>query len=180
LGIPAIFLDRDGTLNKDQHFLKRIQDFEWLEGAVEGLRLLTQKGWPVVVVSNQSGLARGYFTEVFLQEVEALMRKDCPEVQWLGFYYCPHHPEFSGECDCRKPKPGLLLAAATQHGIELGQSWMVGDQPRDLQAGLAAGTQVAGVCSGRDAGAHLQSYTQHELFKNLWDFARKIPLCTKI
>jgi D-glycero-D-manno-heptose 1,7-bisphosphate phosphatase len=150
---PAIFLDRDGTLNLEKNYLHHIADWEWIAGARESIRALREAGYCILVVSNQSGIARGMFTAA---EVDALHRFVNTELaasgtQIDGFYYCPHHPEFSGDCSCRKPKPGMLLTAAAEHRIDLSHSWMIGDKRIDVEAALAAGVRPLMVRTGHGA-----------------------------
>jgi D-glycero-D-manno-heptose 1,7-bisphosphate phosphatase len=145
----AIFLDRDGTIIRDAHFLARPDQIELMPGAVEGLRALSGAGFRLIVVSNQSGIARGYFKVEDLQAVEraldALLRREGVIID--AWYYCPHLDE---GCDCRKPRPGMLLRAARDLGVDLGASYMVGDGERDVEAGRAAGVKRAFLL-GKDA-----------------------------
>ena len=146
----AIFLDRDGTINKYVGFLRNIDDFELIDGAAEAIKLINQSGYLAIIVTNQPVIARGEVTWEQLNEIhrkmETLLGKEGAYVD--GIYLCPHHPDkgFAGErqeykivCDCRKPKPGLLLKAAKDFNIDLSQSYMIGDDDRDVQAGLNAG-----------------------------------------
>lgn len=133
----AIFLDRDGTLNNDTGYVHRKEDWHWLPGVVETLRRFHAVGYLLVVVSNQSGIARGMFGEDDLHALEAWINEDLAASNAVidAWYYCPHLPEVTGPCDCRKPEPGLLLRAAADLNIDLARSWMVGDRVRDMQAG---------------------------------------------
>ena len=142
----AIFLDRDGTIIADKGFVHKKEDLELLAGAVEAIKLANRHGFLVVVVTNQSGVARGLFTE---EDVKAFNAQLAQVLAGQGtkidaFYYCPHHPQaplptYRKECDCRKPAPGLILRAARELGIDLSRSWTVGDNPRDVEAGKQAG-----------------------------------------
>ena len=134
----AVFLDRDGTINADKEYLWRIEDFEFLPGAVEALRLLKQAGFLLIVISNQSGVARGYYTESDIIRLHTWMERALASqgVKLDGIYYCPHHPDGTVEqyrknCDCRKPMVGLFLRAAKEHAIDFSQSYAVGDKLRD-------------------------------------------------
>lgn len=147
---PAVFLDRDGTINEQMGYINHISRFVMLPQAAAGIRLLNEQGIPVVVVSNQSGLARGYFPESLIGEVHAKMNNSLAEAgaHVDGIYYCPHHPEAKEErfrlaCDCRKPKPGLFLQAAAELDLDLERSYVVGDRWSDLKA--AAAVQAKGV-----------------------------------
>jgi len=150
----AVFLDRDGTINLEKEYLYRIEDFEFVSGAEEAIRLLNDSGYFVVVVTNQSGVARGYYTE---EDVEKLHREVSVRLAAKGahvdaWYYCPHHPAGKGSyalpCRCRKPLPGMLLTAADRYGINLEESVMIGDKRIDIEAGLAAGCRSILVRSG--------------------------------
>lgn len=150
----AIFLDRDGTINKYVGFLRNIEQFELLSGVSEAIRKINQSGYLAVVVTNQPVIARGEVTYTELQEIhnkmETILGKDGAYLD--GIYFCPHHPDkgFKGEvkelkinCNCRKPNPGLLLQAASDFNINLEQSWMIGDGKDDIQAGKNAGCKTA-------------------------------------
>lgn len=143
---PAVFIDRDGTINVEKDYLHRIEDFEFIPGVPVAIRKLREAGFQVIVVTNQSGVARGYFDE---RAVEALHKhlQTLLAVQGAridAFYHCPHHP-FEGvgvyriDCDCRKGAPGMLLQAAADHEIDLSRSFMIGDKLADIEAGIAAG-----------------------------------------
>lgn len=149
----AIFLDRDGTINKYVGFLRNIEQFELLSGVSEAIRKINQSGYLAVVVTNQPVIARGEVTYTELQEIhnkmETTLGKDGAYLD--GIYFCPHHPDkgFKGEvkelkinCNCRKPNPGLLLQAASDFNINLEQSWMIGDGKNDIQAGKNAGCKT--------------------------------------
>lgn len=146
----AIFLDRDGTINKYVGFLRNIDDFELIDGVSEAIKIINQSGYLAIVITNQPVIARGEVTWDELHEIhkkmETLLGKDGAYID--GIYICPHHPDkgFAGErpeykfnCDCRKPKPGLLLQAAQDFNIDLSQSIMIGDSDRDVEAGKNAG-----------------------------------------
>ncbi|QGM80972.1 D-glycero-beta-D-manno-heptose 1,7-bisphosphate 7-phosphatase [Otariodibacter oris] len=144
----AIFLDRDGTINIDHGYVHQIDDFQFIDGVIDALFALKQKGYLLVLVTNQSGIARGYFTEEqFLQLTEwfdwSLADRG---VDFDGIYYCPHHPEGIGEyredCDCRKPKAGMFTQAIAELNIDPNQSIMVGDKLEDLLAAENAGVKT--------------------------------------
>lgn len=150
----AIFLDRDGTINKYVGFLTDIHDFELLDGVSEAIKKINNAGYLAIVVTNQPVIARGEVTFEELNEIhnkmETLLGKDGAYLD--GIYYCPHHPHkgYEGEvpelkidCDCRKPKPGMLLRAAKDFNIDLTQSWMIGDSENDILAGENAGCKTA-------------------------------------
>ena len=148
----AIFLDRDGTINKYVGFLRNIDDFELIEGVAEAIKLINQSGYLAIVVTNQPVIARGEVSWEELNEIHkkmaTLLGKEGAYVD--GIYICPHHPDkgFEGErpeykidCDCRKPKPGLLLQAAKDFNIDLSESYMIGDSHSDVEAGENAGVK---------------------------------------
>ena len=146
----AIFLDRDGTINKYVGFLRDIDEFELIDGVAEAIRAINESGYLAIVVTNQPVIARGEITWEELREIHNKMETLLGlEGAYLdGIYFCPHHPHkgYEGEiselkidCDCRKPKPGLLLKAAEDFNIDMSQSWMIGDGENDVKAGEAAG-----------------------------------------
>ena len=150
----AIFIDRDGTINKYVGFLRDLEQFELLEGVSEAIKTINQSGYLAVVVTNQPVIARGEVTYEGLHEIhnkmETLLGED--EAYLDGIYFCPHHPdsgyegeikELKFECECRKPKPGMLFKAAQDLNIDLEQSWMIGDGRNDIQAGKNAGCRTA-------------------------------------
>ncbi len=147
----AVFLDRDGTCNVEKHYLHRKEDWEWIPGAPEALVRLKTAGFLLVVVSNQSGIGRGYYDRA---AVDALHEFVNQELRQRGaaidaFYLCPHAPDSPAEeCGCRKPAPGMLLRAAKELNIDLAASWMVGDKAVDVAAALAAGCRPVLVRTG--------------------------------
>nr|WP_246140147.1 HAD family hydrolase [Geothermobacter ehrlichii] len=145
-GRPAVFLDRDGTLIEERDYLCRPEDVVLLPGAAEAVCRLNRAGIAVVVVTNQSGVARGYFDLAVVGRIHRHLDRQlaCSGARIDGYYVCPHHPTegdtpWRCDCECRKPKPGLLLRAATEMGIDLSRSFMIGDKISDLQAGEKAG-----------------------------------------
>lgn len=149
----AVFLDRDGVINREVDFLFRIEDLEFIPGSIEALVILTETlrkyGGKLIIVSNQSALARGMCTEeefnkFTIEFFDALAKAGKGRINIDDYYYCPHHPtegkgSFLKDCDCRKPKPGMLLRARDKFGIELEKSFMVGDKRADIVAGQAVG-----------------------------------------
>lgn len=147
----AVFLDRDGTLNVEKEYVFRYEDWEWIPGAVSGLKKILSLGFRLVVVSNQSGVARGYYK---VSDVQILHNRVANEletegVHLSGFYFCPHGP--ADGCECRKPKPGMILQAGRELGIDLSRSFMVGDKLIDVEAGRAAGVRPILVGTGYGA-----------------------------
>jgi D-glycero-D-manno-heptose 1,7-bisphosphate phosphatase len=146
----AAFLDRDGVINKDRAYVYRWEDFEFVPGAVEGMRRLQDAGYMLVIVTNQSGLARGYYTEAQYQTLTNQLRQELSRqgVKLAGVYHCPHHPNGSVphlaiECGCRKPAPGLVIQAVRELDLSLADSIMIGDKPADIEAARAAGVARA-------------------------------------
>ena len=164
---PAVFLDRDGTINVEKEYLIHPGDFEFLPGVPEALKKLQQAGFLLIVVTNQSGIARGYFS---LEQVNKLhqyvtLQLEQFGVSLAGIYICPHHPtcgqgEYLRDCECRKGKPGMLLEAAEDLNIDLCKSFMIGDKLADIEAGYAAGcgTYLVQTGYGRDFEAAAITY----------------------
>lgn len=143
---PAAFLDRDGVLNVDHGYVSRAADFQWLPGVIPALRRLQQAGFVLVVVTNQSGIARGYYSQQDFDLLSAHMLAELAAhgVAAPAVYACPHHPQallaaYRQDCNCRKPRPGLLLQAVADLHINLAASCLFGDKPSDIAAGRAAG-----------------------------------------
>ena len=149
----AIFLDRDGTINKYVGFLRKVEEFELIDGVADAVKKINQSGYLAIVVTNQPVIARGEVTfsqlECIHNKMETLLGREGAYLD--GIYFCPHHPhkgyegevvELKIECDCRKPKPGMLLKAAEKYNIDLSQSYMIGDGENDIKAGKAAGCRT--------------------------------------
>lgn len=136
---PALFLDRDGVLNVDHGYVVQPADFQVIEGVFDALRKAASRGYKLIVVTNQSGIGRGYFTQAEYDALEAHMRRlfAAEGIVFTGIYHCPHHPD--ADCACRKPQPGMLLRSAHDHDVDLAGSIMIGDKPSDAQAAHAAG-----------------------------------------
>jgi D-glycero-D-manno-heptose 1,7-bisphosphate phosphatase len=149
-GTAAAFLDRDGTVTKSvAYYITKPSQVELEDGAAEAVRLLRAKGYRIVIITNQAGVAKGILSEKDLAGIHAVMRSRlaAQEAHVDGIYYCPHHPEgfiesYTMDCDCRKPKPGLLVRAAEEMGLDLAASVMIGDTERDVVAGKAAGCET--------------------------------------
>jgi D,D-heptose 1,7-bisphosphate phosphatase len=157
-GTAAVFLDRDGTINDEVGYLDSLEKLKILPGAFEAIRLINASGMKAVVITNQSGVARGYFDEAFVENVhgriQALLKEHNARID--GFYYCPHHPtEGTGAyritCACRKPEAGLLMRAAQELGVDPARSYMVGDMPKDIEAAARAGAKGILVRTGHGA-----------------------------
>ena len=153
----AIFFDRDGTLNVDVHYLHDPRDFVWVEGAITAIRWANEHGYLVIVITNQSGIARGYYDEAAVHHLHDWMNRELAKhgAHIDAFYYCPHHiegklPAYTKSCDCRKPAPGMILRAIAEHDIDPAASWMFGDAESDVAA-----AENAGVRGVRYAGGSL-------------------------
>jgi D,D-heptose 1,7-bisphosphate phosphatase len=153
----AVFLDKDGTLVEDVPYNVNPDRILLTEGATEALQQLSEAGYLLIVISNQSGVARGFFPESALDAVTLRLQMLLQpfDVSFSGFYYCPHYPDgvvesYAIACQCRKPQPGLLLRAAQEHAIDLSQSWMVGDILHDVAAGRAAGCRTILIDNGNE------------------------------
>lgn len=138
MGNKAVFLDRDGTINADKNYLYRAEDFEFLPGAVEAMRMLQSHGFLLIIITNQSGIARGYYTENDFLSLTEWMLERLKEsgVNIAKVYYCPHLPdakipEYRKICDCRKPETGLFEEAAREFDVDMAKSFAVGDKMRD-------------------------------------------------
>ena len=138
----AVFLDRDGTMAPDVHYCRRPEDFELFPYTAKAVGLLNERGLKVIVITNQSGIARGYFTEDTLANIHQKMERELAKEGAFvdAIYYCPHHPD--DNCDCRKPKPKLVLQAAKDFNIDLKHSFVVGDLQMDIDLGKVAGCKT--------------------------------------
>jgi len=178
---PAVFLDRDGTINEQMGYINHLSRFKMFPEAVSAIQRLNKAGIPVIVVTNQSGLARGYFPESLLDEVHKCMRRQLAEngAHVDGIYICPHHPEAKEEkyrenCDCRKPQNGLFLKAANDLQIDLSKSYVVGDRWSDLKAAARCKAKGILVLTGYGKGDYEfigpnQEIQPHYVAENLQD-----------
>ena len=135
----AIFLDRDGVINEDLGYVGKREDFHFLPGVFEALQYFQKLGFLLIIVTNQSGIARGYYTVQDFLSLSEWMKEELRkrDITITDIFYCPHHPEDG--CECRKPKPGMILEAAKRYDIDLSASWMIGDKPSDIEAAKNAG-----------------------------------------
>lgn len=148
LSHPAIFIDRDGVINVDHGYICQVDDFEYIAGVFEACKAFKDMGYLLVLVTNQSGIARGYYTEdEFLSLTEWMDWNFADKgVEFDGIYYCPHHPDYGNEkyqqdCECRKPKAGMFHSAAQFLNIDMARSVMIGDKADDMRAAITAGVQ---------------------------------------
>jgi D-glycero-D-manno-heptose 1,7-bisphosphate phosphatase len=154
----AVFLDRDGTINVEREYLHRPEDFEFIAGAPLAIKLLKDAGFRVIVVTNQSGVGRGYYDEAAVhnlhRHVDAELARSGTGID--AYYFCPHHPEHANgpyrkACECRKPLAGMLLQAAADFSLDLAASFMIGDKLADVEAGMTAGCRSLLVRTGYGA-----------------------------
>ncbi|MBS1813504.1 MAG: HAD family hydrolase [Acidobacteria bacterium] len=176
---PALFLDRDGIVNVDTDFLYKIEDVRWVEGIFELIAHARSLGYAIIIVTNQSGIGRGYYSE---EQFHTLMDWMCRELASRGcvvdgVYFSPYHPvhgigDYKQDTDCRKPKPGMLLKAAREHGLDLSRSVMVGDRCSDIAAAANAGVPMRVLLKGTGS-AECPSEPGHILIHTLTE---AIPL----
>ena len=159
MSLPAIFIDRDGTLSEEVGYINHLSRFRLLPFAVDAVRLVNRSGFLAVLVTNQAGVARGYFPESLVDDVHRTVKEKLAAggAHLDGIFYCPHHPSageppYRQDCECRKPRPGLLRAAAKELDIDLTRSWMIGDRHPDLIVAWAVGASGALVRTGYGLG----------------------------
>ncbi len=154
----ALFLDRDGTLNVEVNSLQRPEDLVLIDGAAEALAEARRRGWAAVVITNQAGVGRGYFSAETLERIHHRLTDELARraVALDGIYACLHHPDEG--CRCRKPEPGMILAAAAELAIDPTRSWMIGDRASDLEAGRRAGCRTALVLTGYGASTAAEGH----------------------
>ena len=167
---PAIFLDRDGTINEEMGYINHIDRFNIFPFVAESIKNFRDNGFKIIVVTNQSGIARGYFTEELLNEVHQnlinYLNENGTKVE--GIYYCPHHPregkgKYKKDCNCRKPKPGLIERAIKEHDIDLKKSYMIGDRFKDMEFARNLKIKCGFVLTGYGQG-------EYEYQKKSWFF----------
>ena len=182
----AVFMDRDGTISEEIGYVNHPSRYRVFPFSAEAVRLLNERGWLAILVTNQAGVARGYFTEALIGEVHGVLSRELEQkgAQLDAIYYCAHHPSvgeppYRLECDCRKPKPGLIRRAALEFDIDLAESWMVGDRSSDIELAHRAGTRAAFVMTGYGRGEweYQRDAWKHEpdlVAENLLEAVRKI------
>jgi D-glycero-D-manno-heptose 1,7-bisphosphate phosphatase len=156
---PAVFIDRDGTISEEVGYINHPSRYRVFPFSADAVRLLNESGWLAIMVTNQAGVARGYFDEEMIVQVNELLEKELEagKARLDAIYYCAHHPSLGEppyrlDCDCRKPKPGLLYRAVKDFDIDLGRSWVVGDRYSDVELAGNAGTHSAFVLTGYGRG----------------------------
>jgi D-glycero-D-manno-heptose 1,7-bisphosphate phosphatase len=175
----AVFLDRDGTINVDKNYLHKTKDFEFISGVPDAISELNNLGYKVIVITNQSGIARGYYSETDLMALHKYieLRLAAKGAKIDAFYYCPHHPQavlekYRIDCNCRKPKTGLFETAITDFDIDAAKSWAIGDKMRDIEPAMALGIKSAIILTERDR-AEYTSLVIPEV-RNLADFVERL------
>ena len=143
---PAIFFDRDGVLNVDVGYLYKIEDFQWIDGAIEAIKYFNDKDYYVFVITNQSGVARGFYTEIDIHKLHNWMNQELAKygAHIDEFFYCPHHvkgiiKEYSFDCECRKPKIGMIKKALDKYDVQIDSSLLIGDKDSDIECAENAG-----------------------------------------
>ena len=167
---PCVFLDRDGVINHDYGYVYKEKDFIIIDGVLEALKIINKKGYKIIIVTNQSGIARKIFTnEDFFKINEHMLNIfSTNQINIESVLHCPHHPKFSGYCKCRKPNPGMILKAKKDYLINLKKSFLVGDKMTDVEAGLAAGLKHSFLISSNKNKDILS-------FLNLLEFSNWLP-----
>lgn len=178
-----IFLDRDGTINVEKSYLHKWEDFEFEKNAIEGLIALKKLGYEFIIVTNQSGIGRGYYTEDDLNLLNNKMVEKLSEygIDILECYYCPHHEEkgigkYKVKCNCRKPNPGMLLKGIEKYNIDLNNSYMVGDKLSDLKAGEKVGIKSILVKTGYGINIVDECKESYDIAEDLLDVANIIKI----
>ncbi len=181
----AIFLDRDGVINYDYGFIYKWSEFKFIDGVIKALQILTNYGFKIFIITNQSGIARGFYStndlEILHKQMLNYLSKRSININEV--FYCPHHEkgkskEYAINCLCRKPKPGMLLLAKDKYNINMKESYLVGDKISDLQAGWNAGVRCCYLVrkNGTDNYPKFESFIYYA--NDLYDFAKKVTKVT--
>jgi len=175
----CIFLDRDGNINVEKDYLHRVEDFEFEEGALEAIKVFSDSDYLIVVVTNQSGVARGYYSEEDVKTLHDYLDRRVEEVGGRvdGYYYCPHHPEkgigeYKKNCNCRKPEPGMFLQAKEDLDIDFENSIMIGDKMTDVDAGRRLGMRGILVRTGHGKLEEGKVNSEVEVYDSLYHFSQ--------
>jgi D-glycero-D-manno-heptose 1,7-bisphosphate phosphatase len=178
-GVPAAFLDRDGVINVDSGYVYRVANFQFIPGVLGACRSLHMAGYKLIVVTNQAGIAHGYYDEQAFKEITGWMSERFREAgaPLTGVYYCPHHPcgrvaRFTRECSCRKPAPGMIAQAVREHQIDVANSFLVGDKESDLEAAERAGISTRYLV--RTAGRAAEQSDRSGEFESLADVVHRV------
>jgi D-glycero-D-manno-heptose 1,7-bisphosphate phosphatase len=182
----AVFIDRDGTISEEVGYVNHVSRYKVFPFAAEAVRALHEAGWLAVLVTNQAGVARGYFAEDLIGQVHARLAEELGRggARLDAIFYCPHHPSvgeppYRLDCDCRKPKPGLIHTAAREFGLDLARCWMVGDRYSDVELARNAGVRSAFVLTGYGRGefeyqSRAWKHRPDLVAENLLEAARRI------
>jgi D-glycero-D-manno-heptose 1,7-bisphosphate phosphatase len=177
----CVFLDRDGNINIEKDYLYKIEEFEFIDGAKEAIKIFNDLGYLVVVITNQSGIARGYYDEDNVKELHDHLKKEINKIGGSidGFYFCPHHPQkgigrYKLDCNCRKPKPGMFLEAKKDLNIDFLSSIMVGDKISDVKAGKNLGMRSILVKTGHGLEEKKKLKRPCEIYETLYEFAKQL------
>lgn len=178
-----IFLDRDGTINVEVDYLYKKEDFKFEDNADKAIKIFNDLGYKVIVVTNQSGIARGYYSEEDLKKLHEHIDEELGKIgaKVNAYYYCPHHPEatidkYKVDCQCRKPNLGMFLDAKKDFNIDFENSIIVGDKVSDLESGVRLGMKTVLVETGHGLEELSKIYFKTEIYKNLYDFALKMKV----
>lgn len=158
---PAVFLDRDGVINREDGYVHQVDEFHFIDGVFDACREMSKAGYQLIIITNQAGIARGYYTEADFHRLTKWMQNEFRQhgIEIDDVYYCPHHPvhgvgDYRRDCDCRKPAPGMIFRAAREHSLDLHHSILIGDKATDIDAGRAAGVGCCiRVLTGHSLGA---------------------------
>ena len=163
--IKTIFLDRDGVINKEVNYLYKIEDFEFIEGIFKACLHYQNLGYKIIIITNQSGISRGYYDESDFEKITKWMLSQFEKnnINILDVFHCPHGPD--SICECRKPKPGMLLSAKHKHNIDMSKSWMIGDKEDDITAANASG--INNTILVRSGHKICESKSEEKYFLNL-------------
>ncbi|MEW6994792.1 D-glycero-alpha-D-manno-heptose-1,7-bisphosphate 7-phosphatase [Colwelliaceae bacterium MEBiC 14330] len=180
--IKVAFLDRDGVINKEVNYLYKIEDFEYTENCIEGLKKIKELGYEIIIVTNQAGIARGYYTEQQYQKLTDWYLNDLKQqgIDILDVYHCPHHPEgkvnrYTKKCACRKPMAGMIETAKNKYDIDMSISILVGDKLSDIESGIKGGLFET-ACYLVNTGHKIARELKMKVFDDLIDVSNQLNL----
>lgn len=181
--MKAVFLDRDGVINRDLGYVHHWEDFHFLDGSIEALKILTKKKLPIIIITNQSGIARGYFSEQQYNDLMKKFKSVCAELEIniLDVFYCPHHPKakihkYKTSCDCRKPNPGMIFKAFEKYNLSSNNCFLVGDRLSDLKAGYKAGIQDLTLIKSKTNSFKFPAKFSFQVKCSLYDWVKNLDL----
>jgi D-glycero-D-manno-heptose 1,7-bisphosphate phosphatase len=163
MSIKTIFLDRDGVINKDTGYIHKIQDFEFIDGVFEACQYFQSIDYKIIIITNQSGIGRGYYSENDFEKINNWMLNEFEQkgISILDVFHCPHLP--SSKCNCRKPKPGMILKAQSKYNIDMNNSWLIGDKEDDIIAANNAGIYKTILVKSENKTNEIKSNTKYIL-----------------